>query len=155
MGRSYHNHSSSADETMLHNAGISHIDEGFLEDLGYRLRKLVHPSKDYKFQTQLLARALGYPEQKGRIHNTRDAETFAKEVTHAQECMYYIVSGTCYFDVRFGGGTEDWIRIVLHTGDTMIVPAGSYHKQFPLGDDFESMQYTKCNPSSFQSVFRE
>lgn len=51
---------------MLHKDGI---DKGMtvLKELGYHLRTLVRPSRDYNFQTQLLARALGYPEQRGQV----------------------------------------------------------------------------------------
>ncbi|KAF9072336.1 hypothetical protein BDP27DRAFT_1361165 [Rhodocollybia butyracea] len=98
--------------------------ENTLKALGYRRRKLVHSSKDYKFQIQLLARSLGYPTQEGQ-NTVQNRELLEKEVMYTQECLYYIISEACFLDIR--GRADDWTRVHLQAGDTMIVPAGSYH----------------------------
>ncbi|KAF5388698.1 hypothetical protein D9757_004825 [Collybiopsis confluens] len=98
-------------------------DKDKLSILGFQIRKLVYPAKDYKYQMQLIARTLSYPEQPGQ--QIKDGDS-GKEITHTHECMYYVVSGTCFFDIRDEG--EKWARIQLEAGDVMTVPAGSYYR---------------------------
>ncbi|KIK60351.1 hypothetical protein GYMLUDRAFT_604513 [Collybiopsis luxurians FD-317 M1] len=124
----------------------ANVDE--LKTLGYEIRKLVHPSNDYQFQMQLVARALRYPEQQGQQVLNEDGIQ-GKEIMHTHESIFYIVSGSSYFDIR--GGGEKWIRIRLEAGKMVIVPAGSYHRCFRDG---ESIRYTQCNPLDFQSLAR-
>ena len=77
----------------------------------------------------------------------READCFVRRHMHDDEEIRYAIKGGAFFDVRgrclaqwatFRGSTEvnlaielptdNWIRVHVHDGDLLVLPAGIYHR---------------------------
>ncbi len=82
--------------------------------------------------------------------NTPNLETllekFSKEHLHTDDEVRYILSGSGIFDIR--SIQDEWIRLTVHAGDFIIVPANMYHR-FTLTDEkkIDAIRLFKENPS--------
>uniref|UniRef100_A0A914S4K0 acireductone dioxygenase (Fe(2+)-requiring) n=1 Tax=Parascaris equorum TaxID=6256 RepID=A0A914S4K0_PAREQ len=70
---------------------------------------------------------------------------YFEEHMHIEEEVRYILDGSCYFDVRncevcfsseFSYLQDKWIRIAVEPGDTIILPAGIFHRFTPDHRDY-------------------
>ncbi|OSX62672.1 hypothetical protein POSPLADRAFT_1141837, partial [Postia placenta MAD-698-R-SB12] len=73
-------------------------------------------------------------------------EVFFREHMHEDEEIRYTLKGTGFYDIR-DYDTDKWIRLEVHAGDLIILPAGIYHR-FTIGleNDYSTMRLFKDNP---------
>uniref|UniRef100_A0A915BIU0 Acireductone dioxygenase n=1 Tax=Parascaris univalens TaxID=6257 RepID=A0A915BIU0_PARUN len=84
--------------------------------------------RGYKYRDELIISREKTPNYDEEIRK------YFEEHMHIEEEVRYILDGSCYFDVR---NCEDkWIRIAVEPGDTIILPAGIFHRFTPDHRDY-------------------
>jgi len=78
---------------------------------------------------------------------------FDKEHFHTLDEVRFVVEGEGIFDVR--DRSDSWVRIVVETGDLIIIPANTYHRFF-----LTDMKKIRCarlflNQDGWTPLYRE
>lgn len=110
-----------------------------LEELSRKgIRMLQIPcDKEGRQQVHALATELALPvsdEISLNLAETsqEDVDKFGAEHRHATDEVRWVQFGSGIFDVR--DLDDRWVRIVVHAGDLLIIPAGRWHRFVPKGD---------------------
>ncbi|KAL0063213.1 1,2-dihydroxy-3-keto-5-methylthiopentene dioxygenase [Marasmius tenuissimus] len=129
---------------------------------------------DYEDKIDAIAREREY-KNRDTINVTKEGfgdayeekiKMFFQEHLHEDEEIRYLISGSCYFDVRgkahkpkfkskqtqdnvplIEAPSDSWIRVVISAGDLIVLPPGIYHR-FTLdeGNKVEAMRLFKDAP---------
>ena len=110
-----------------------------LESIGVTYQYIGAAAQDLELQLDRFAELHGYKNrdevniQLAPNADQTATEMYFKKMTmfhtehlHADDEVRYIKAGSGFFDVR--SRQDEWIRLHLHRGDLIILPAGIYHR---------------------------
>ncbi|GJE95439.1 acireductone dioxygenase [Phanerochaete sordida] len=143
--RAYYYDNRDGDPTLPHDSGRQ-VEPSVLKSMGV-LHWSIPVDQEDKWQEEIdqVAREREY-KNRDVIESSRSTlgenysnamATVWKEHMHDDEEIRYALRGGAYFDVR-ELPTDTWIRVHVHGGDLLVLPAGIYHR-FSL-DDGESVK---------------
>ncbi|EKM54371.1 uncharacterized protein PHACADRAFT_258169 [Phanerochaete carnosa HHB-10118-sp] len=133
--RAYYYDNRDGEPTLLHDSGIE-VDAAVLKAMGV-LYWSIPADPEGKWQEKIgkISREREY-KNRDVIESSRstlgekldDAMAMVwKEHMHDDEEIRYTLTGSAYFDVR-ELPADNWIRIHVHDGDLLVLPAGIYHR---------------------------
>ncbi|KAJ2157500.1 1,2-dihydroxy-3-keto-5-methylthiopentene dioxygenase [Coemansia sp. RSA 552] len=130
--RAYFYDNSSADQRELHDSGQA-VSEAQLREIGVEYRRLEGSQASKLAQVEELCQERSY-KNRDEINISpallpgyeEKIKTFFTEHIHEDEEIRYVLEGSGFFDVR--NQADQWVRILVESGDLLIVPAGIYHR---------------------------
>lgn len=110
------------------------IDAATLDSQGVRYQRLDTNPDTFRAPLDALKNEQGYVEEDQielKPDNPKLDEICAKFVDehyHDEDEVRFVLGGEGIFDIRSTG--DRWMRVVVETGDLIVVPAGRHHRFF-------------------------